>query len=281
MKTENKVLFVSFFFCVFIWLTDSMVDAYFFSEKTLLELALTDIPIHGLFVRLIIMVCFVVFALICSRLIVAQKKTEKHLASALFFQQQLIDSIPLPIFYKDEHYIYLGCNKSYEAFMGLDRQEIIGKSVYDLASAKLAEVYQERDAKLINHPGVQVYEFEVERQSDGENRQVIFHKAPFTNFDGKVAGLIGAIVDITERNRVEQEKETLIRQLQEALDKVKLLSGFLPICSSCKKIRDDRGYWKQIETYIHEHSEAEFSHGICPECLKKLYPDYARKVQNR
>ena len=69
------------------------------------------------------------------------------------------------------------------------------------------------------------------------------------------------------------EMERMLGQLQEALEKVKLLSGFLPICASCKKIRDDTGYWHQIESYIKEHSEAEFSHGICPDCAKKLYPE--------
>jgi hypothetical protein len=66
----------------------------------------------------------------------------------------------------------------------------------------------------------------------------------------------------------------LIAELQGALAKVKLLSGFLPICAACKKIRDDKGYWKQIESYIRDHSEAEFSHGICPDCAKKLYPEF-------
>jgi PleD family two-component response regulator len=69
-----------------------------------------------------------------------------------------------------------------------------------------------------------------------------------------------------------KEKEKLIVELQQALAKVKTLSGLLPICSSCKKIRDDKGYWNQIETYIREHSEADFTHGICPKCAKMLYP---------
>jgi len=69
-----------------------------------------------------------------------------------------------------------------------------------------------------------------------------------------------------------QEKQKLIGELQEALAKVKTLSGLLPICSSCKKIRDDKGYWNQIETYIRERSEADFTHGICPKCAKMLYP---------
>lgn len=62
-------------------------------------------------------------------------------------------------------------------------------------------------------------------------------------------------------------------KLKEALYKVKILSGLLPICSICKKIRDDKGYWTQIESYISDHSEAEFSHGICEECAEKYYPD--------
>ncbi len=78
--------------------------------------------------------------------------------------------------------------------------------------------------------------------------------------------------EIDERKRTEKEREKLISELQMAMDEVKKLSGFLPICSSCKNIRDDEGYWNQIESYIRDHSEAEFSHGICPECVKKLYP---------
>ncbi|MFQ5560734.1 MAG: sensor with HAMP domain protein, partial [Nitrospinota bacterium] len=69
------------------------------------------------------------------------------------------------------------------------------------------------------------------------------------------------------------EREKLIAELKEALDRVKIMRGMLPICASCKKIRDDSGYWNQIEAYIRDHSDAEFSHSICPDCLKKLYPE--------
>ena len=72
----------------------------------------------------------------------------------------------------------------------------------------------------------------------------------------------------------EREKNRLIAELKEALSKIKKLSGLLPICSHCKKIRDDKGYWNKIESYIHKHSDAEFSHGICPDCVEKHFPDY-------
>jgi hypothetical protein len=79
--------------------------------------------------------------------------------------------------------------------------------------------------------------------------------------------------DLDERNRAEKEREKLIVRLQKALADVKKLSGLLPICSFCKQIRDDHGYWKQIESYIKENSDADFSHSICPECAEKHYPE--------
>jgi C4-dicarboxylate-specific signal transduction histidine kinase len=80
--------------------------------------------------------------------------------------------------------------------------------------------------------------------------------------------------EVAERKRAEEEREKVIVELQKALAQVKRLSGLLPICASCKQIRNDKGYWQQIESYISEHSEAEFSHGLCPECAKKLYPEF-------
>jgi PAS domain S-box-containing protein len=82
---------------------------------------------------------------------------------------------------------------------------------------------------------------------------------------------------IAERKRSQQEREQLIHELQEAFAKIKVLSGFIPICASCKKIRDDQGYWNQLEAYIQSHTEAQFSHGICPDCATALYSDYFTK----
>jgi len=81
------------------------------------------------------------------------------------------------------------------------------------------------------------------------------------------------IEDIDARIKTEKELEATVEELKSAYSEVNTLSGLLPICASCKKIRDDSGYWTQIELYIKKHSDAEFSHGICPECAKKYYPD--------
>jgi hypothetical protein len=98
-----------------------------------------------------------------------------------------------------------------------------------------------------------------------------------------VAGML-ALTFAAYRVRMSQlqgREERLKRKIAEALANVKVLSGLLPVCASCKKIRDDKGYWSQIETYIRDHSEADFSHGICPECVRRLYPEYADRVLRR
>ncbi len=82
--------------------------------------------------------------------------------------------------------------------------------------------------------------------------------------------------EVAQRKRYQEEGEQLIVELQQALDEVKTLSGLLPICSFCKKIRDEQGAWQQLEAYVGRHSGAEFSHGVCPECLKRHYPEFNR-----
>ncbi len=91
--------------------------------------------------------------------------------------------------------------------------------------------------------------------------------------DALTIGRVWSFRDVTEKIQVQKEREGLIAKLQNTLDELKILRGILPICSSCKKIRDDKGYWNQIESYISHHSSAEFSHGICPECSDRLYGD--------
>lgn len=101
---------------------------------------------------------------------------------------------------------------------------------------------------------------------------------PFEEIDLKIAVELGIY-----RARVESEKEALIKDLRKALSEIKTLKGFLPICSHCKKVRDDKGYWNQIESYIRDHSEVEFSHGICEECSDQKYSEeiWYQKMKNK
>jgi len=116
-------------------------------------------------------------------------------------------------------------------------------------------------------------------QTQGETKTFIISARPFRDANNNLLGIVESFQDITPRIKAESAKVELIDNLQEALDRVNVLSGMLPICASCKKIRDDKGYWNQIETYIRDHSEAEFSHGICPDCAKELYPEFYDRVE--
>jgi len=105
--------------------------------------------------------------------------------------------------------------------------------------------------------------------------------SPFFHDDGRLMGSVHIARDISQQKKAENIREALIAQLQEALSRVKQLSGIIPICASCKQIRDDKGYWNQVETYIRDHSEAEFSHSICPGCTKKLYPEEYKAIYGK
>ena len=88
-------------------------------------------------------------------------------------------------------------------------------------------------------------------------------------------------IEIAARKKTEEELNQSVAQLQRSLVEVKTLSGLLPICSSCKKIRSDKGYWEHLEKYIQTHSDAKFTHGICPECMQKLYPEYDKSSEGK
>ncbi len=141
------------------------------------------------------------------------------------------------------------------------------------------------EAPIVNERGQTVGRGEQAFAAIWDGQRVIGHvsmdnrptKQPITQHQCELLRLFGAALGyLCTRKRAQEERERLIGELQEALTKIKALRGLLPICANCKKIRDDQGYWNRIETYIQEHSEAEFSHGLCPECAKLLYPDLVR-----
>jgi hypothetical protein len=115
-------------------------------------------------------------------------------------------------------------------------------------------------------------------RADGTTVECIVTATPHLDGQGNLIGIVEDFRDITRKKQEELEKEYLIAKLQKALDEVRNLEGMLPICSWCKKIRDDKGYWNQIESYIAKRSNASFSHSICDECLKTHYPEHSTKI---
>ena len=139
-----------------------------------------------------------------GRDISAQKAAEFRAGESSHFLATMIDTLPMPIFFKDVSGRYLGCNPPFEEYIGIRRDHLIGKTAYDISPKNLADRYTAADRQVFDNPVSQRYETQI-RYADGSRHDVIFSKAPFFNKDGSVGGLIGAFLDITERKRSEEE----------------------------------------------------------------------------
>ncbi len=158
--------------------------------------------------------------------ITERKKAEQQLQESEAFQKTLMNAVPTPIFYKDREGRYVGFNRAFETFFGKTKNELIGKTVFDISPPDLASIYHKQDNELLNRGGLQVYESQV-KNAYGDTRDVIFNKSVYHDHVGNVTGLIGAILDITERRKAEEERKTLQRQLQQAqkMESIGTLAG--------------------------------------------------------
>jgi PAS domain S-box-containing protein len=160
-------------------------------------------------------------------------------------------------------------------------ERIFGHTAAEMLSESIEKIIpHDRAVETLNirnliQRGHRVDRLETERlRKDGRRIDVSLTISPVKSADGTIYAASIVSRDITERKQQEKERLHLIQELTEALKRVKTLSGLLPICASCKKIRNDEGYWEQVETYLKSRSNAEFTHGICPDCIKELYPQY-------
>jgi PAS domain S-box-containing protein len=163
---------------------------------------------------------------------------------------------------------FLDVNDAYCQLIGYSRDELLTMKISDMEAVERPEETAQRIQRIMETGGTR---FETRHRCKDGRMIDLEVSVNYTKIGGKQ--LFVFLRDITERKRIEEEREKLIHELQDALANIKTLRGLLPICSYCKKIRDDKGYWNRIESYIQDHSGAEFTHGMCPECLKKHYPD--------
>ena len=171
--------------------------------------------------------------------------------------------------YTDSDGTITTCNDNASRLFGAPKEKLVGFSYLSIRD----ELMRSAIAKALSGQRSR-FEGEYLTVSGNVLTNMNANFSPAFHPDGSVSGVIGIFEDITERKLVEKDRERLIHELQVALSSVRKLSGFLPICASCKRIRDDKGYWNQIETYISTHSEIDFSHSICPECAQKLYNQF-------
>jgi two-component system, cell cycle sensor histidine kinase and response regulator CckA len=162
-------------------------------------------------------------------------------------------------------------NSGAERIYGYRAEEMVGRSSSILLPADRADDLATEEFRRSEHPN----RFETVRvRKDGQVIDVSVTVSQIKNAAGQVNAAAIVARDITQIKQQEAERLKLIQELSDALASVKTLSGLLPICSSCKKIRNDKGYWEQVEIYIRNRSNAEFTHGICPQCRQLLYAEY-------
>jgi PAS domain S-box-containing protein len=190
--------------------------------------------------------------------------------------------MPDLFYFKDAEGRYVINNRAHLRSIGAEHQEEVqGKTSVSFNPPELAKQYTEDERQIIQTGQPMLRREELALHKDtGERRWHLTSKIPLTDSQGNIIGIVGISHDITEQKLAAVEREKLIKELQSALADVKTLSGLVPICASCKKIRDDKGFWTQIEAYIQDRTPAHFSHGICPDCAKILYPEYKPKEKH-
>ena len=173
----------------------------------------------------------------------------------------------------------LVANQEAVRITGYSQDELKRISWLDLVHPRFREESQKRaQARLHNEELPGIYEISLVSKY-GVEIPIEVTGSP-VQYQGRPA-IVGFFREITERKQAEVEREAMITELKAALANIKQLKGLIPICASCKKIRNDGGYWQQVEEYVADHTDADFSHGLCDECAHNLYPDYFKDKKNK
>ena len=183
----------------------------------------------------------------------------------------LVEEINDIIYTVDRAKVVMFISPVIEPLSGYAPSEIVGRSFLDFVHEEdVPRVDAQFQENISGRQDLVQFRFRV-LTKPGEVRWARTYSRPMLR-NNRVVGLQGVMTDVTQWVALEEEQARLIREQQEALDQVRVLRGLLPICSGCKKIRDDEGRWEQLEAYIQRHSEARFSHDLCPDCARDLYP---------
>lgn len=205
--------------------------------------------------------------LLMRRYTAALRRSEQALRRSEARNQALLNAIPDLMLRIGKDGTYLDFKGAKGSSRSFPMAGILGKKVQEVLPEKLASKMEICMQRAFQSNKTQVFEYRLP-----VDKKLRFHEVRIVvSWEDEVLVIVR---DITDRKHAEEERERLIKELQEALGQVRELSGLLPICASCKSIRDDKGYWTRLEAYLSEHSKAEFSHGICPDCARKLYPDH-------
>lgn len=207
----------------------------------------------------------------------ARRKTETALKAAREHFRSIAESSPDAVISTDHTNTIIFWNRGAEKIFGYAQDAIVGRSAFVLIPEAMRAVDQQRFKHFIAREAGDFTGKTFESTAQRKNGDIFLTEQSLSTWQIEGKRFFTSIIrDISGRKHIEHEREELIAKLQKALAEVKTLSGMLPICASCKKVRNDQGYWDQIESYISKRSDAVFSHGLCPGCARRLYPTIFR-----
>jgi len=265
----RKIIWVGIGCATFFWILESILHAFVFHKGTFITQILPANP-HEIWMRSLVACMFITFGIYAHVIITRRKRVEQALRESEAKSQVILQTMPSGLFTVDLDRRITSWNEEAVKITGLQAGEVVEKDCLEVLDCdeckKECALFDDNIDKPIHGKECVIH-------VDGRYITLLKNIEILREPEGMVVGGLESFIDITGQKQAAKEREKLIKKLQDALGEVKTLSGLLPICASCKRIRDDNGYWKQIETYIKEHSEADFSHSLCPECVKKLYPN--------
>ncbi len=194
------------------------------------------------------------------------EKNDKEIRLLSLITKQVSDSILTT----DLNFNITYANDSASKLYGIATNTLLRQNLVNIFDSKISTESLSEIKEIVLKKEVWTGTF-IKRRPDGTT--LICENRISALFEGNaVLSFIIIQRDVTKRIKSEARREKVIMELQTALDNIKKLKGLIPICAKCKKIRDDEGYWNELELYLHEHTDADFTHGLCPDCVKELYP---------
>jgi PAS domain S-box-containing protein len=244
-----------------------------------------------IFGSVLVAILLIVANAMAGRELTVRRRAEAKLQEALTLQQAILNAADYGIVSTATNGLIQTFNPAAGKILGYSAAEVVGKETPVLwRDPKEMAERAEKLSRQLNRPvkpGFEAVTAEVQANQADEGEWTFIRKdgsrftsllvvTSLTDKTGISTGYLGVFRDISDRKRSEAERENLIQDLRNALAEVKTLSGMIPICGWCKSVRSDQGFWQTVEQYVHTHTDASFSHGICPTCQEKFKSDVAK-----
>lgn len=266
MIADRKLATIGIGLGVLFWFLEAAIHTYIFYHDSFIAEIVAPDP-HEMWMRSLVVCLFILFGFYAQFIINQRKRAEERVRESESQLKTILDTVQVGIILIDsETRIIVEANIVAVEMIGVPRNQIIGCVChkYICPSEKGQCPMADHGRNLDNSERVLL-------TASGKEIPILKTVTSIWLSGGR-KHLLESFLDISERKQAEREREKLIGELRDALATVKTLSGLLPICSSCKKIRNEQGHWEQIESYVRDHSEAEFTHSFCPECARKFSP---------